>query len=147
MIAHEDADYSEWGASGAVRIDPGASGRGLSLTLTPAWGAAEGGAERLWSVPDARGIAANDAFDSQGRLEAEAGYGLGAFGGAGVMTPYVGLGLSGAGDGAGDRAWRTGVRWTVGPDIAFGLEGTRSEPANDDADADNGVRFRATVRW
>ena len=43
LIAHKDADYREWGASGAVRIDPGASGRGLSLSVTPAWGAASGG--------------------------------------------------------------------------------------------------------
>ena len=28
LIAHEDADYREWGASGSVRIEPGASGRG-----------------------------------------------------------------------------------------------------------------------
>ncbi len=43
LVAHEDSSYREWGASGSVRIDPGASGRGLSLTLAPAWGAASGG--------------------------------------------------------------------------------------------------------
>ena len=43
LLAHEETDYKEWGASGSVRIDPGAAGRGLSLTLTPAWGADTGG--------------------------------------------------------------------------------------------------------
>ena len=33
-----DESYEEWGASASERIDPGASGRGLSLTLAPAWG-------------------------------------------------------------------------------------------------------------
>ena len=35
LLAHEASGCEEWGASGAVRIDPGASGRGLSLTLSP----------------------------------------------------------------------------------------------------------------
>ena len=142
LVAHEDSNYREWGASGSVRIDPGASGRGLSLTLAPAWGAASGGAERLWSLRDARQFAANDAFDPAGRLDAEAGYGFGAFGGRGLMTPYAGLALSETGA----RAWRTGVRWTLGPGVAFGVEGTRSEPANDDA-PEHGLAFRATLRW
>ena len=68
LIAHEDADYREWGASGSVRIDPGASGRGLSLTLAPAWGAAEGGAQRLWSLRDARGLAPDGAADPAGAV-------------------------------------------------------------------------------
>ena len=33
LLAHEDDDYQEWGASGTVRLDPGATGHGLSLTL------------------------------------------------------------------------------------------------------------------
>ena len=56
LVAHEDTDYAaEWGVSGAVRIDPGAVSRGLSLNVSPAWGADGGGAERLWSAHDARG--------------------------------------------------------------------------------------------
>ena len=108
LLAHEDADYTEWGASGSVKIDPGASGRGLSLSLSPAWGAESGGAERLWGLRDARGLAGNDSFEPAGRLDAETGYGLGAFGGRGLMTPFAGLSLSDAGE----RTWRSGVRWT-----------------------------------
>ena len=33
LVAHEDSGYEEWGASGAVRLDPGASGRGLSFNV------------------------------------------------------------------------------------------------------------------
>ena len=142
LLAHEDTAYREWGASGSVKLDPGAGGRGLALSLTPAWGADSGGAERLWSARDARGLAANDAFEPAGRLAAEAGYGFGAFRGRGLATPFAGLSLSGAGD----RTWRTGGRWTLGPGIRFSVEGTRSEPANDSA-AEHGVAFRATLRW
>ena len=38
LIAHEDSGYEEWGAGGSVRLDPGASGRGLSLSLAPGVG-------------------------------------------------------------------------------------------------------------
>ena len=58
------------------------------------------------------------------------------------MTPYAGLALSEAGD----RAWRSGVRWTLGSEISIGFEGTRREPANDDA-TEHGIQFRAGLRW
>ncbi len=73
---------------------------------------------------------------------AHQGYGLGAFGGRGLITPYTGLALSETSG----RAWRTGVRWTLGPGVAFGVEGTRGEPANDDP-PEHCLAFRATLRW
>ena len=142
LIAHQESDYAEWGASGSVRIDPGASGRGLALTLTPAWGADSGNAEQLWGLGDARGLAGNDNFEPAGRLDAEAGWGFGAFGGRGLMTPFAGLSLSDAGN----RTWRSGVRWTVGPDLSFGVEGALREAANDNP-AEHEIGFRLTARW
>ena len=142
LLAHEDADYTEWGASGSVRIDPGAAGRGLSLSLSPAWGADSGNAERLWGLADARGLAGNESFEPAGRLDAEAGWGFGAFGGRGLATPFAGLSLSDAGE----RTWRSGVRWTLGPDTAFGVEGSLREAANDN-EAEHGVRFKFIARW
>ena len=38
LALHDESAYEEWGASGSVRIEPGGTGRGLSLTLAPAWG-------------------------------------------------------------------------------------------------------------
>ena len=59
LATHQDEDYREWGASASVRLDPGRAGRGLALALTPSWGAAPaGGADRLWSLRDARALAA-----------------------------------------------------------------------------------------
>ena len=142
LIAHEDSGYREWGAGGSVRIDPGASGRGLSLSLAPVWGTPSSGVDRLWSARDAAGLAPGGEFEAESRLEGEVGYGLGAFGGRGVVTPYAGLGLAEAGD----RTWRAGARWSLAPHLAMSLDGARRETANDDA-PEHGVRFGLTLRW
>ena len=31
LVAHEHGSHEEWGVGGSIRIDPDASGRGLSL--------------------------------------------------------------------------------------------------------------------
>ena len=142
LVAHEASGYEEWGASGSVRLDPGASGRGLSFSLAPVWGTPSSGVERLWSARDAAGLASGGEFEAERRLEAQLGYGFGAFGGRGLVTPYAGLGLAEAGD----RTWRAGARWSLAPDLAMSLDGTRREPADDDA-PEHGVRFRLTLRW
>ena len=142
LVAHEDSGYEEWGAGGSVRLDPGASGRGLSLTLAPVWGTPSSGVDRLWSARDAAGLVRDEDFDAERRLEGEVGYGFGAFGERGVVTPWAGLGLAEAGD----RTWRAGARWSLAPHLAMSLDGTRSEAANDDA-PEHGVQFRFTLRW
>ena len=141
LVSHEDSGYEEWGASGTVRIDPGPSGRGLSLTLSPVWGNASSGVDRLWSLADTQGLAGESAFEATRRLEAEAGYGLGGPDGLGTVTPYTGLALSDTGE----RSWRLGARWQVAPSISLNLEGTRGESANDDGPA-HGLMLRGVLR-
>ena len=143
LIAHEDSGYEEWGAGGSVRIDPGASGRGLSLTLAPVWGTPSGGVERLWSARDAAGLAPDEGVEATRRLDAELGYGLGVSGGLGLLTPYGGLSLA---DGGG-RVWRLGTRWNVAPDVTLGLEGARDEEANGNEPPRYGLMLRGAVRW
>ena len=140
LVAHEEAGYEEWGASGAIRIDPGASGRGLSFRLTPSWGHAGSAAERLWGLGNARGFAPDAEVEAGQRLDAELGYGVGAH--PGVVTPFASAGLA---DG-GARKLRLGARWALGPATSLNLEGTRLEAANDDkADHRLGLTFNA--RW
>ena len=122
LVAHEDSGYEEWGAGGSVRLDPGASGRGLSLTLAPVWGTPSSGVERLWSARDAAGLVRDEEFEAERRLEGEVGYGFGAFGQRGLVTPWAGLGLAEAGD----RTWRAGARWSLAPHLAMSLDGTRA---------------------
>ena len=143
LVAHEDSDYREWGAGGSVRLGPGASGRGLSLTLAPVWGTPSSGVDRLWSARDAAGLAPGGEFEAERRLKGEVGYGFGAFGGRGLMTPYAGLGLAAAGD----RTWRAGARWSLAPHLAMSLDGTRRESGNDDEPPQHGLMLRGVLRW
>ncbi len=147
LIAHEASGYEEWGASGAVRLEPGASGRGLSFSVAPGIGAAWSGTDRLWSMADARGLGARDGeFKAEARLEAEAGYGFAVFGGRFTGTPYAGLSLGESG-----REWRLG--WRLGSvrrkalDFDLNLEGVRRESANGDKPPEHGVMLRAGLRW
>ena len=142
LIAHQQSGYEEWGASGSVRIDPGPSGEGLSLSVVPGWGAASSGVDRLWSLADAGRLGSGGGFEAGRRLETEVGYGLGLGNTPGVLTPYVGLSL---GDGSG-RLWRTGARWSVASSLTLGLEATRSEAAGGEA-ADQAVTLRGSLRW
>ena len=109
LLAHEDSDYQEWGASGTVRVAPGAMGQGLSLTLAPAWGATASGVDGLWSRQTTAGLAPNTRRALAGRLNAEVGYGFAPFD-TGLLTPYAGTVLS---DGAA-RTYRVGTRLQLG---------------------------------
>ena len=144
LLAHEASGYDEWGVSGAVRLAPGVSGRGLSLTFAPTFGAASSGVDRLWSLRDARGLVGSEPSDAEGRLDAEVAYGtpvLGSFTG----TPYAGLGLSGA-----TRDYRLGWRLAPGTsplDFSLGVEGAWAVPADGAGGSDRAVMVRGGLRW
>ena len=142
LLAHEDRDYQEWGASGTVRLAPGPGGRGLSLTLAPTWGAAQSGVESLWSRQTTAGLAPQENRRAPaGRLTVEVGYGVALFD-TGLLTPYAGTVLA---EGAA-RIYRVGGRlhlvggWATGLDLH--LEGTRQDPAGQQP-LNQGLRLQA----
>ena len=141
LLAHEDNDYDEWGASSSLRIAPGSAGQGLALTLAPTWGVAESGVAGLWDRQTTEGLAQNGIGTQTGRLNAEVGYG--APFGAGLLTPYAGTVLS---DGAG-RAYRVGGRLLLtgygATGLAVTLEGQRQESSGQQP-LDQGLRLQAT---
>ena len=137
LAAHEDSGYEEWGASASVRIDPGESGRGLSLTVTPAVGNTGSMKDSLWGANDAGMLARDEEFKAGRRIETELGYGLRAP--VGVVTPFAGLGLADE-----SRTLRLGTRWTLGPATSMHLEGVRSESAGEDAEHRVGLTFSAS---
>ena len=139
LLAHEDDAYDEWGASGTVRLAPGAGGQGLSLTLVPAWGATASGVEGLWTRQTTQGLAPPGSRPTQaGRVTAEVGYGLALFD-TGLLTPYAGTVLA---DGA-DRTYRLGARWAEGTGWQVHLEGTRQDPSGPQP-VNQGMQIQAT---
>ena len=154
LVAHEDSNYEEWGASGALRLVPGARGRGLSFSLAPTYGAPGSGVEQLWSARDAGGLVqGGNTFDPESRIEGEIGYGLPAFGDRYTGTPNIGFGLA---DG-GAREYRLGWRLARAGEsssgsFALSLDATRSEPVNNNDSGSgtapkNAVVLRAGLRW
>ena len=120
LLAHEDRDYEEWGVSASAVISPGSEGRGLSMRVGSAWGAASSRADRIWTG-GAAGLA-GEADLPGASLDAEVAYGLDAL--SGLLTPYTGVALSENGE-----TWRAGARWTLGPAVTFSLEAILIEPA------------------
>ncbi len=142
LVAHEAEAYDEWGASGTVRLAPGAGGQGLALTLQPAWGATASGVEALWGRQSTAGLAPRANQAATGSLAAEVGYGVPAFD-TGLVTPYAGTILA---EGA-SRTYRVGTRLLVPGQGATGLtmtlEGLRQEPTGLQP-LNQGLRLQAT---
>ena len=95
LVAHEHSHYEEWGLGGSIRLNPQGGGRGLSLGVSPSWGATASGLARLWAQ-GATGLTPNGFGYGHGsrRLDAEVGYGVDALAGRGVFMPYARLVMS-----------------------------------------------------
>ena len=137
LMAHQQSGYSEWGAGGSLQFAPGGSDRGFSAKLGSSVGTAASGVEGLWAMGDARGLTGG--AQVPGRLDAEAGYAMGAFGGSGVITPYGGFSMSG------DRRYRAGWRLRLGDSFNLSLEGDRT--GSPGAPSSHGVALRGDLRW
>ena len=140
LVAH-NKDVEEWGASGSMGLDPDADGFGLSFRLLPSWGASGSGVARLWDEGVAAARPADGGGDNEARLETELGYGLPAFAGAGVTTPYAGFGLAQGGE----RDMRAGVRLDLGTGFDLGIEARRDRASG--ANPDHGVGLELRIRW
>ena len=132
LLATHQAAYEEWGVGGLLRLELGAGGEGLRLSVEPGWGVTASGTRELWEhgvLEQAPAALAAGSTAAGGRLEAELGYGLPAFDGRGLLTPYGGLTL-----GAEERRdYRAGARLELEA-FELRLEGTRRESAGGGAD-------------
>ena len=131
-----------------ARPRPGRAGaRALSFALRPAWGAEASAAERLLGGDPLTGLAANDDDNEpRGRLDAELGYGLPAFGGLFTGTPHAGFTL---GESAREfkLGWRLAPATRKGLEFDLGLEATRRESANDGGEAEHGIGLELNARF
>lgn len=133
LAARDDGDR-KWGASGALRMAPDARGRGLSLSFLPWWADYADEAERPWP-PGSDSLLARENDDTG--LEAEVGYGLDAFDGQGVLTPYMGVSEAGRG-----REVHAGVRLNFAA-IQGAISGATERTAASDPDRHSvGVSMR-----
>ena len=134
LLAHEDAEYREWGASAALRFAPGRDGRGLSASVMPAWGTRSVGGGSLWGQAEGGLVPVDGAGTAgvAGSLHAELAYGLAALRGRGLLTPYARVAVSESSA----QDWQLGARLAVGGAV-------RPEPGGQPPP----VRRRARSAW
>ena len=144
LLAHQDTEYEEWGASGSVRYQPRSGGRGLSVNLGSTWGQAQSGVQSLWTRPDASGLAPVAAMHAAQRFQARFGYGFAGRRAGALWTPYAAIDTSG-----GRQALRLGVKLALGDNAEAGLEvGRRAGGRADGVEGpEHAVQLRGSIRW
>ena len=143
LLLHETGGFSEWGGGGTLQFSPGSAGLGPSLRVAQAWGGTSTSAQSLWSLRDASGLTANDAFDPSGHFDAEFSYGLAALDGDAMLTPYAGVTMADSGA----RSARLGTRLSLQPAFSLSLEGTRTESVVGTAAPDESLTLRGSVAF
>ncbi len=121
LLAHQKDQFREWGASFALRLQPGGEEGGLSFSLEPSWGEAASGTAALWQAQaglgglggQERGVGTAAALAgapgwTPDRLAMELGWGFVLPGGA-QIAPFGRWSREGA---AGYRL-NAGTRWTA----------------------------------
>ena len=141
LLVHQKAAFDEWGANLTFTLDPGQARRGWWLTFAPVWGAETSRVAQMWDGAEAfhAGHDRNDGV-SPNRLEMEWGYGLVTHEGAGLVTPYGGLSMTGPGR----RGIRLGSRIELGEWIDLSFEGERTTQGGS---AEHEVTLRGHVCW
>ena len=170
LLGHT-GDHRAWGIGGLMRVESGADGQGLAVTVAPSYGGDFGGGYGGGSLAaggyggdgsvvgdGSRGLwnrnaaTAADSAEPIARLNAEVGYGLPA---AGLIRAFGFADSAGAfGDGmltpysalrVGDasRDYRLGVRWSTGPRIDLDLS---ARHINADS-TDNAVTLEGRLRF
>ena len=137
-MVHGDALPREWGGGAAFRFDPGPADLGFSAILNQSWGRTKSGVERLWDQ-GSEDTASGSLWG--GRMELQLGYGFGALGGRGVLTPHGAVTL---GQGSG-RSYRWGGRLEAGSGVALSLEAERRETNN--AEPEHAIMLRGLLRF
>ena len=146
LIAHGNDDLKDRGFAASLGFDPSpASARGPSLTLRQTLGGqATGGLDALFR---AEGLSERTGSDTTtSRWQAEAAYGLPAFGGAFTASPHLGLSL-----GAGTRDYTLGWRLTPGgtgagaSELSLGVKATRRQ--SEGAAPEHAVGVELGARW
>ena len=163
---HSETGYKEYGASMEARVSPLAHGRGLTLALSPRWGAdgaLSGASSGMGTANSASGIGAlwdtdivrraaiantqavNDDTAHVWSVDAEVGYGLWLPHQLGLLTPFSEMRLAGGNE----QRQRLGLRLDAGGaqtpgGLQLELTGFR---ASTYLETDTGVNLNATLNY
>ena len=119
LAAHTEEGVQERGVSVTAHLNPAADGQGLSLAVTPRWGARTGRAEALWRNEMPK-LTSNHG-DEPASLDASIRYGFATA--SGVITPFAEGGV-----GHGESRVRLGARFKSTPSaVAVEVSGERRE--------------------
>ena len=128
LLAHQKSAFDEWGASLTLKLDPGADKRGLWLALAPVWGAEASQVEQMWGSAEVMQAGAETDTTpglSPAQVEFDVGYGVVTHEGAGLLTTYGGVSMSGPAT----CGVRLGGRIEVGEWIDLSVKGERTTQA------------------
>lgn len=135
VVAQRQPD-TEWGLSGSIRLSPRRDGRGLSLSLTPAYGAESQSPGQIWNQQSFHG---HPAAASRGaRVQAAAGYGLSALRGLLTLQSSV------------DRYDNDRSKYSIGGDFKAGKLNLRLELdrlESRESDPKHGLMLRGNMRF
>ena len=139
VLLFHTGDLKEWGLAGLIRYTPSHSkGRNLTFRAQPSYGRGENGSGQLWDqqVKDLD----EDGGEPEARLVMDAGWGLAALSGRGLLTPYSGLELSESGS----RVYRLGSRVAIDSVFNIDLAAHRTE---DGDSPEHGIGLQLGMQW
>ena len=142
LLAHQDAQYKEWGFGGSLVYLPSRDGRGLTLKLGSEWGATQSGVQSLWSRAGAAGTELGGAaMGAAQQFQAQVGYGVFGPKGHGLWVPYIAADTSETGA----QALWLGVRFTSSLNLDAGFEiGHRTSIKGQ---PENAIKLSGVMRW
>ena len=125
----------DWGIGGSARIESGAGGQGLALTLAPAYGNTKSAIQKIWNqgIPDNK---TDSTTPLKARLDAKVGYGT--YTAGWLITPYTKLTLAPKA-----QTYRLGMQWQREGRYDLNLFGTREDKEG----VQHGVWLEGEVRF
>ena len=145
LLAHQHADFEDWGTSLMLRFDSGMRNHGLKLTLTPTWGNPVSRTNALWDnthmLSAARvtsGSGSPSDYQPQ-QFDMEIGYGLPFK--AGLLSSYSGLRAASAGA----MHYRLGSRLELDQTVHLNVEAEHRKQAV--GTSDSRIVFQGQIYW
>ena len=141
LVAHEETDYEEWGASASLRIEPAAGGRGWDLAIGPRWGDATSATDRLWTQESTGTIREAPGVGAKTQLQSEIGYGFAhVLGTPGIWRAHIGADI----DENAQSRYRAGATWRMDKNAEIEAEFTHGD---DGGERRNTILVRGAMRW